>query len=61
MFNEFLTLKSWVNPLGKMQFGDFENLTLSYSRKASFLFRTLLKIISSIILNNNKKRHNRAF
>ena len=41
-------------PLKKWSFWDFERLHFVWPKKVSFLFGTLLNIISSLILTENK-------
>ena len=53
--------KAWVNPFGKMLFLGIERLKFLWPKKVSFLSRTLLNIISSLILTENIKRNNTFF
>ena len=52
---------AWVNPFGKMGFLRLWKIWFLYSKKVSFLFRTLLNLISSLILTNTKIRENWHF
>ena len=49
--------KAWVNPLEKCDFWDFERLKFLLPKKVSFLSRTLLNIISIVILRETNKKN----
>ena len=54
--------KAWVlTPLEKCDFWDFERLHFLGPKKVSFLSRTLLNIISSLILTENNSRKKTTF
>ena len=50
----FFDQKRGLTPLEKCDFWDFERLNFLWPKKVSFLSRTLLNIISSLILRENK-------
>ena len=50
----FFDQKHGLTPLEKCDFWDFERLNFLWPKKVSFLSRTLLNIISSLILTKNK-------
>ena len=50
----FFDQKHGLTPLEKCDFWDFERLKFLWPKKVSFLSRTLLNIISSLILRENK-------
>ena len=52
--NTLFDQKHGLTPLEKCDFWDFESLKLLWPKKVSFLSRTLLNIISSPILRENK-------
>ena len=54
----FFDQKHGLTPLEKCDFWDFERLNFLWPKKVSFLSRTLLNIISSLILieNNSRKK-----
>ena len=45
--------KHGLTPLEKCSFWDFKRLNLVWAKEVSFLYRTLLNIISSFILTEN--------
>ena len=53
--------KAWVNPFGKMRFLGLKNIDFLWPKKVSFLSRTLLNIIFSLILTKNNSRKNYIF
>ena len=52
----FFDQKRGLTPLEKCDFWDFERLNFLWPKKVSFLPRTLLNIISSLILRENKQK-----
>ena len=52
--NTIFDQKYGLTPLEKCDFWDFESLKLLWPKKVSFLSRTLLNIISSPVLRENK-------
>ena len=48
--------KAWVNPFKKMRFLGLRKIDFLWPKKVSFLSRTLLNIISSLILTENNSR-----
>ena len=52
----FFDQKHGLTPLEKCDFWDFERLNFLWPKKVSFLSRTLLNIISSLILRENKQK-----
>ena len=52
----FFDQKCGLTPLEKCDFWDFERLNFLWPKKVSFLSRTLLNIISSLILRENKQK-----
>ena len=54
--NKFFTKIIDLPPLIKFDFLDFEKMTFLYSRKASFVFKTSLNIISGLILTEIEKK-----
>ena len=50
----FFDQKHGLTPLEKCDFWDFERLNFLWPKKVSFLSRTLLNIISSLILRKTK-------
>ena len=50
----FFDQKRGLTLLEKCDFWDFERLNFLWPKKVSFLSRTLLNIISSLILRENK-------
>ena len=53
--------KAWVNPFGKMQFLRLWKIFFLQSKNVSFLSRTLLNLICSLSLSENKKWKNWHF
>ena len=53
----FFDQKRGLTPLEKCDFWDFERLNFLWPKKVSFLSRTLLNIISSLILRENKQKN----
>ena len=54
--NKFFYQNHRFTPLIKFDFLDFEKMTFLYSRKASFVFKTSLNIISGLILTEIEKK-----
>ena len=54
--NTFFDQKHGLTPLEKCNFGDFQRLNFLGPIKVSFLSRTLLNIICSLILTETKRR-----
>ena len=54
--NTFFDQNHGLTPLEKCDFWDFERLKFLWPKKVSFLSRTLLNIISSLILRENQNR-----
>ena len=52
----FFDQKRGLTPLEKSDFWDLKGLNFLWPKKVSFLFRTLLNIISSLILTENNSR-----
>ena len=57
----FFDQKRGLTPLEKCDFWVFERLNFLWPKKVSFLSRTLLNIISSLILRENKQRKKLQF
>ena len=54
--------KAWVNPFGKIRFLELWKITFFlWPKKVSFRSRTLLNIISSLILSENNSRQKYIF
>jgi len=59
--NTFFDQNHGLTPLEKCDFWDFERLKFLWPKKVSFLSRTLLNIISSLILSKCKIKKNLVF
>ena len=59
--NTFFDQKHGLTPLEKCDFWDFERLNFLWPKKVSFLSRTLLNIISGLILTENNSRKKTTF
>ena len=59
--NTFFDQNHGLTPLEKCDFWDFERLKFLWPKKVSFLSRTLLNIISSVILRENQNRRKLHF
>ena len=59
--NTYFDQKHRLTPLGKCDFWDLKRLNFLWPKKVSFLSRTLLDIISSLILTKNNSRKKKHF